>query len=155
MPRTWRNWALPVAVVVLLGVVAVGVATAPLRPADRTEAIASRLRCPVCQSESVADSPSTTARRMRQQIQQFVNAGRSEAWIRDYYAARYGRWILLDPPLTWDTLALWLLPVVVAAAGIAVVASRQRRDPPGELPEADRARLAAEIARHRRQEARR
>lgn len=113
---------------------------------DRTAALAQRLRCPVCQSEAVADSPSPTALTMRAQIEEFVDEGRSNAWIIDHYVARYGRWILLDPPLRTDTVALWVLPLVVVVVGAGVILRTRRRSAPQPLSDAQRATLERELA---------
>lgn len=145
------RWAPVVLAVALAVVVVIGLASAA-PAADRAERLASQLRCPVCQSESVADSTATTAREMRDQIDRFVAEGRSDAEILTYYEARYGRWIRLSPPLAADTVLLWAAPVIVLLIG-AVVVGRRRRDPPvPTIAEADRERLETEIARFRQDE---
>jgi len=65
---------------------------------SRVFEIAGQLRCPVCVSESVADSNAQLAQQMRELIQQQLEEGRSEAEIFAYFTNRYGDWILLDPP---------------------------------------------------------
>lgn len=135
---------------VFLGVIVVGLATAPPRPADRVDALASRLRCPVCQGESIADSPSQTAREMRDQIAELVAAGRSDVEVVDHYVARYGRWVRLDPPVAADTVALWVLPLALLVGGAVVVGMRRRQPGPTvELSAAERAELARRVARTR------
>jgi cytochrome c-type biogenesis protein CcmH len=119
-----------VTLVVLAAVVVAGLAQGPAAPRDRAEALAARLRCPDCQSISVAESDSQTARAIRAEIRQMVAAGRSDQQVLDYFVARYGRWVLLDPPPTGATLLLWLLPVVALAAGAAVLARYRRRTRP-------------------------
>lgn len=92
--------------------------------------IASRLRCPVCVSETVAQSASGTAIEMREIIGRRLEAGQSEEEILAYFQQRYGDWILLEPPRRGIFLVVWLLPVVVAAAiatGVAVLAVRWTR----------------------------
>lgn len=150
VPWLVRWW--PAATAVTLAAFIVVGLTSPTPPSDRAEHVAAQLRCPVCQSESVADSTATTARQMRDQIDDFVAEGRSETEILTYYEERYGRWIRLAPPLTADTLLLWGSPIVALLVGIIVV--RRRRDV-GSLPpilEPDRHRLRAEIARLRQTE---
>ena len=147
-----HHWAYPVVAMVLAAVIVGGLLLAPPREVDRVDALAQQLRCPVCQGESVAASPSEMARAIRDQVAEMVAAGRTDAEILDHYVARYGRWVLLDPPLAGDTLLLWLLPVAAAAAGAVVVLSRRRRaGPPSELDDADRVALAAEVERLRAQ----
>ncbi len=92
--------------------------------------IAARLRCPVCVSETVAQSSSGTAVEMREIIGRRLAAGESEEEIFAYFQQRYGDWILLEPPRRGIYLVVWLLPVVVAvaiAAGVAVLAVRWTR----------------------------
>jgi cytochrome c-type biogenesis protein CcmH len=94
-------------------------------------AIASRLRCPVCVSENVAQSASGTAEEMREIIAQQLDAGATEGEILAYFQERYGDWILLEPPRRGIFLVVWLLPAVVAAvlvAGLAILARRWMRN---------------------------
>ena len=99
--------------------------------ADRAYRLEQQLRCPVCESVSIADSPSTTAQAMRADVERQIQAGRSDQEIIDYFRARYGDWVQLDPPTHGITLAVWLLPLAAAAIGIAVIPTRvwRRGDP--------------------------
>jgi cytochrome c-type biogenesis protein CcmH len=113
--------------------------------ADRTEALASELRCPDCQGLSVADSQTASAREIRSQIAELVSAGATDADIRARFVDRYGEWILLAPtsPLAW------LLPFVALGLGVAALAVwlvRRRPVPaPGRgLDEATRRRIRDE-----------
>lgn len=147
MGRSLPGWLAPAVMMLLTGVIVAGLITSPPAVADRGDALAQQLRCPVCQGESVADSPSDTATAMRDQIDQMVAAGRTDREILDHYVERYGRWVLLDPPARGDTLGLWLLPAIAATVGLGVLVTRRRRDPPGPpLDEADRAMLQREAA---------
>lgn len=147
---------------VLLGSAAILVALLLLaaRPAPETEAeridrLTAELRCPVCQGLSVRDSPSETARAMRDIVVERARAGRSDQQIRDEFRASYGDWVVLDPPLAGATGLVWALPMVLLAAGIAVAWGRARAGPPPApaAPPADvaalRARVAAEEAEDR------
>ena len=111
----------------LLAVIVVGLMAGTERTGNRADALAERLRCPVCQSESVADSSSQTARDMRSLISERIGAGDSDPEIEDFFVARYGEWILLDPPASGRTLLVWLLPVLAAVAGVLAVLTRRRR----------------------------
>ena len=145
------RWGPAALAVVLVAVIVVGLISAT-PTTDRADNLASQLRCPVCQSESVADSTATTARQMRRQIDRFVAEGRSDAEIFAYYEARYGRWIRLAPPFQADTAVLWSAPVVVLLVGMAVVGRRRRKAAAPPVAAADRERLQSEIARLRRDE---
>lgn len=121
MPERLRGWLLPTAMVILASLVAAGLLTAGPASVDRGEALAGRLRCPVCQSESVADSPSETARAMRERVDELIAAGLSDADIEQHFVDRYGEWILLDPPPGPRTWALWALPLAGLAGGVLAV----------------------------------
>ena len=132
-----------VILVVLAAVVVAGLARGPATTPDRAAALAARLRCPDCQGISVAESDSQTAAAIRAEIRQMVAAGRSDREVLDYFVARYGRWVLLDPPPRGATLPLWLLPAAALAAGVGVLVGYRRRarsptaPPAGTAPEAD------------------
>jgi cytochrome c-type biogenesis protein CcmH len=94
---------------------------------DRAQRLESSLRCPTCAGASIADSPAAIAAQMRAVVVERLGAGDSDQDVRDYFVARYGRWILLDPPLGGVDTALWVLPAVVIAAGSALVVARARQ----------------------------
>lgn len=116
----------------------------------RTFEIADKLRCPVCVSESVAQSNSTISIQMRQIIQDQLGEGRSEQEILSYFRERYGDWILQEPPKRGLHLLVWLLPVAVALTGFVVLALLMRRwvrasREPVEVEESDLARVRDEM----------
>ena len=94
---------------------------------ERVRAIASRLRCPVCQNESVADSPSELAAQMRALIRTKLEQGESPEAIVAYFASRYGEWILLDPPRQGLGWVLWTAPAVILVVGLAAAVRFIRR----------------------------
>ena len=56
MSERLRRWGAGLVTVALAAVVVIGLITAPSSEADRAEAIGSRIKCPVCQGEAIADS---------------------------------------------------------------------------------------------------
>src|SRR5438128_8437295 len=66
---------------------------------ERVDRITTELRCPVCQGLSVKDSPSETARQMRDLVAEHVREGKSDAEIEAEVRAAYGDWVLLSPPI--------------------------------------------------------
>jgi cytochrome c-type biogenesis protein CcmH len=95
----------------------------------RARDISTGLRCLVCQNQSIDDSNAPLARDLRILVRQRLTAGDSDAGVRDYIVARYGDFVLLKPPFGWETLLLWLTPMLVLAAGIIALAMRVGRRP--------------------------
>ncbi|HVW33462.1 MAG TPA: cytochrome c-type biogenesis protein [Acidimicrobiia bacterium] len=118
-------------------------------PAARAHAIASELRCPVCQGLSVADSPSPTAKAIYDDVRHRVDAGESEASIKAYYVSRYGQWVLLAPETSGVGALVWVLPVagiLAAIGGLALAFRRWRREPARPATDEDRALVEAALA---------
>ena len=150
MPERIRGLAVLGVLVALLAVVVTGLASGGGRPADRAYELEQRLRCPVCKSVSIAESMSDTAVAMRATVEEQIDVGRSDEEIIDYFVARYGQWVLIDPPVRGSTLALWLIPLGAAGIGVLFLAMRRRR--PADAPELsaeDRAQVASAVARLR------
>lgn len=89
--------------------------------------VAAQLRCVVCQSLSVADSPSETASQMRGIIRERLAAGESPAEVRAYFVEKYGEWILLSPPKSGFNLLVWVVPFAGLGLGLVLVAVVLRR----------------------------
>jgi cytochrome c-type biogenesis protein CcmH len=88
---------------------------------ERILGLAQILRCPVCRSVSVADSPAELSGEMYAVIVEQVRAGRSDEEIIDYFVARYGEGVLLKPPARGLNLLVWAGPALILAAGGLVV----------------------------------
>jgi len=101
----------------------------PSRPVDERQVyeVATDLRCVVCQTLSVADSPSEMANQMRAIVRERLASGETPAQVRQYFVERYGDWILLAPPRRGFTLLVWLAPLVAVVVGLALVALLVRR----------------------------
>lgn len=93
-------------------------------------AIAERLRCPVCQGENLYDSRSELAVEMRAIIRERLAAGDSDHEIVEYFVARYGDYVRLEPARTGGQLLIWFLPVLVGVPGLALVIRILRRRRP-------------------------
>ena len=152
MRSRWVQAGSAAAVLAFLAVAIVGLLTQPSNEPDRAYELQQRLRCPVCTSVSIAESMSETARAMREEVDRQVAAGRSDEQIIDYFQARYGDWVLIDPPAQGTTLLLWLVPLAagIAAAALVLLAGWRSRPEPPELSRASRDRVALAVARLRR-----
>jgi cytochrome c-type biogenesis protein CcmH len=97
---------------------------------ERYHELAVELRCPKCQNQSIGESDSPIADDLRGQIHRMLREGLSDDQIINFMVARYGDFVLYDPPLSSRTALLWLGPAGLLIAGVAVVAvivARRRR----------------------------
>jgi len=112
----------------------------------RARNLSKELRCLVCQNQSIDDSNADLAHDLRVLLRQRLVAGDTDQQVLDYLAARYGVFVLLDPPFEPVTYLLWLAPpaLVLLAGGVLVSRSRRRRPDPAlpVLTEEERARAA-------------
>jgi cytochrome c-type biogenesis protein CcmH len=88
---------------------------------DSVRRVALQLQCPVCEGESVADSPSGLANDMRSVIRAKIVAGESDQQILDEFVASYGDGILTEPPKRGISLGVWVGPVIGVTVGIVLV----------------------------------
>jgi cytochrome c-type biogenesis protein CcmH len=142
-------------VIFVLAVVALAVATfdegAARTTEEQVERIASTLKCPTCDGQSVADSDSAASRAIRLQIAELVEEGRSAAEVRAAVSAAYGDDVQLVPPASGVGGLVWIVPVVVliaALAGVAAAFARWRRQP--RTVPSDDDRVLVEQARQER-----
>lgn len=111
---------------------------------DRAETIGSRIMCPVCQGESIANSPSQLAEDMMDLVAERVASGASDQQIIDELLASYSGALLLDPPARGSTLVLWLAPLGAAGVGVGIILWWRRHpgiDLPAETTPAPRSRI--------------
>jgi cytochrome c-type biogenesis protein CcmH len=114
----------------------------------RARDIGRQLRCVVCQNQSIDDSSAEVARDMRRAVRERLTAGYNDAQVFDYMVARYGDYVLLNPPFKAETWALWLggpLVLLLAGGTLLLAARRRSRLPlaPPPLTAHERERLAA------------
>jgi len=118
--------------------------------AARAVALSEKLRCLVCQNQTIADSNAELAADLRRQIHEQIAAGKSDKEIVDYMVARYGDFVLYQPPVKSTTLLLWGGPALLVVIGFIVLARtvRARRAVP-EAPAltAEERERAAELLR--------
>lgn len=112
---------------------------------ERVTAVATELRCLVCQNQTLADSHAPLAVDLRNQIREQMQAGASERDIVDYMVARYGDFVRYRPPLKASTVLLWIGPIVLMLGGLVLLycrLARRRDEPESALSDEDRARAA-------------
>ena len=133
------------AVLLLAGTL--GIAQAQDALEARLKRLETDLRCLVCQNQTLADSDAPLAMDLRREIRELARSGRSDADIRDFLVARYGDFVLYDPPLKPKTWVLWLGPFALLAFGIAVWWTVLRRRAAPAAPPATPSRAGEARAR--------
>jgi cytochrome c-type biogenesis protein CcmH len=114
----------------------------PRTTEDKVEAIAATLKCPVCRSQSVADSDVAASRAIRLEITKRVEEGQPASVIRAEIASTYGDQVQLLPPSSGFAGLVWIIPVVavvVALVALSAVFARWRRTPDVAATDDDRA----------------
>ncbi|MCH8997363.1 MAG: cytochrome c-type biogenesis protein CcmH, partial [Proteobacteria bacterium] len=69
----------------------------------RARALSQEIRCPVCQNESIDSSNAALARDLRILVRERLVAGDSDTEVKAFLVARYGDYVLLDPPFKLTT----------------------------------------------------
>jgi cytochrome c-type biogenesis protein CcmH len=114
---------------------------------QRARGIGHELRCLVCQNQSIEESEADLARDLRRLVRERVAAGDSDTQVVSYLHDRYGDFVLLRPPITLATAALWGTPLIALGGGLlAILLLRRRRADPvaaAPLSPEEEARLAA------------
>jgi cytochrome c-type biogenesis protein CcmH len=94
----------------------------------RFTALTMELRCTVCQNQNLADSDAPLAQDLRRRIHDMMLEGMSDEEIKSFLVERYGDFVLYRPPFQGNTMALWLIPVVLLGVGaVAVLLAVRRR----------------------------
>jgi cytochrome c-type biogenesis protein CcmH len=103
----------------------------PLSPEleARVQKLGKELRCAVCQGLSVADSPSSMARAQLDMVRELVSSGKSDGEVRDYFVARYGEWVLLEPVAEGFNWLVWLGPGLLVVGGFVIILRQLKREP--------------------------
>ncbi len=112
--------------------------------AARAVNLAEKLRCLVCQNQTIADSNAALANDLRGQIREQIAAGKSDDEILTYMTNRYGDFVLYQPPFKATTLLLWLGPAILLLGGLALLVRNLARRRAGEIAMTDEIALTAE-----------
>lgn len=89
--------------------------------------LSQKLRCLVCQNETIAGSRAPLAIDLRNQVREQLASGKSEDEVVDFLVERYGDFVLYDPPFKATTVLLWLGPGALALLGVGALMLRLRR----------------------------
>ena len=112
----------------------------------RYRSLIAELRCPKCLNINIAGSDAPIAQDLRALVHRLVVIdGKTDEEVLAFVHARYGDFVLYDPPLNQRTWLIWFLPFGVAIAVVAVLTAMRRRavaQPEQVLTDGDRERLA-------------
>jgi len=103
----------------------------------RYEKLTRELRCLVCQNQTIADSNATLAQDLRREVRELMAEGKSDTEIHEFLTARYGDFVLYNPPVRPRTYLLWAAPglLVLVGLGAAVVVVTRRARVARENPD--------------------
>ena len=121
-------------------------------PAQQAEfrGLIDQLRCLVCQNESLSASQADLAQDLRREVYQMMRSGKSKAEVVDFLVARYGDFVLYEPPMRGWNSVLWFGPLALGLLGALVVLrtiKSKGRDGTDELSAEDRERLAGVLGK--------
>jgi cytochrome c-type biogenesis protein CcmH len=109
---------------------------------SRARALSARLRCMVCQNQSIDDSDASLARDLRLIVRERLKAGDSDGEVIAFLVDRYGEFVLLEPRFAWHNLLLWLAaPIALLGGGLLawhVMRRRGAAEPAKLTPEEER-----------------
>jgi cytochrome c-type biogenesis protein CcmH len=111
--------------------------------AARAVKLADKLRCLVCQNQTIADSNAELANDLRGQIREQIAAGRTDDEILTYMVDRYGDFVLYQPPFKATTVLLWAGPALLLVGGLLILLRNLRRQPAAESTLSDEERERA------------
>lgn len=134
MSERIRNLVIVSAMVAMASILVVLVLTSPT-DVDRVQTIGAQIKCPVCQGESIANSPAQMARDMMSLVAERVSAGADDQAIIDELLSSFSGAVLLNPPASGATLALWIAPVAALAVGAGVIYWWRRHPAPDTADE--------------------
>jgi cytochrome c-type biogenesis protein CcmH len=83
----------------------------------RIKKLETQLRCLVCQNQTLADSNADLADDLRREVRDLAKSGKSDDEIKAYLVARYGDFVLYNPPVKSTTLLLWGGPFALLIGG--------------------------------------
>ena len=94
---------------------------------DRARALMKKIRCLVCQNQSIEDSNAVIAKTIRDRVRAEISAGKSDAEINASLVEDYGDWVMLSPPVDTRTVLLWGSPFLLLGGAILIIITRRRK----------------------------
>jgi len=119
---------------------------------NRARNLSQKLRCLVCQNQSIDDSDADLAKDLRREVRAQLVQGKTDEAILSDLRAKYGDFVLLAPPLAKNTMALWLAPIGFLLLGIGITLGVRRRasaTAPSPISQAERVQIEALKQQHK------
>ncbi len=113
---------------------------------SRYQALIAEFRCPKCLNTNLKGSDSPIAVDLRRAVARLLREGNSDQQVRDYLQARYGDFVLYNPPFKPSTYVLWLGPLVFLLIALFVVWRTVGRAKRAQVQTLDEAQLAKVLA---------
>ena len=124
-PGSFRLWLIALIAVVVFALVSSPTTSST---AQRVAHLETLVKCPSCQDLSVAQSTSSSALAVRNEIVAMVAKGESDTQILTAIEAAYGPSVLLSPSTSGLGALLWILPSgVFIGLIVTVIVLRRRR----------------------------
>lgn len=105
---------------------------------ERARDLSKGLRCLVCRNESIDESNASLARDLRILLRERLVAGDTDAEAVDFIVARYGEYVLLNPPASGSTWLLWgagpLMLLLAGGLGYGYLRGRSTAAAPDQTP---------------------
>ena len=113
-------------------------AVSPLPESEqRAQAVDQSLICPICPGETIDRSQVQLAKDMQVIVREQIDAGSTDAEIRQFFVDRYGERVLAAPPREGFHWLVWAAPPVGIALGLLAlfrVTQLMGRRPPESQP---------------------
>ncbi len=106
--------------------------------------LTGKLRCLVCQNESLAASQSDVAQDLRLKVYGMMKEGQDQDAIVAFLVERYGDFVLYQPPFKPSTYLLWIGPFLLIGVGgyfLLRALQRKKTEPEQRLSGEERLRL--------------
>jgi cytochrome c-type biogenesis protein CcmH len=87
---------------------------------QRAHQLAGELMCPVCDGQTIDGSNAQISIDMRLKVRELLNAGDTNAEVKDYFVVRYGQEILAAPESSGFNLLAYIVPVFIVLGGIGI-----------------------------------
>ena len=122
-----RRSACWLAIVLIIMMLASGVAFAQTPTPEEVNAVARELWCPLCAGVRLDVCELKACEQMREVIALKLSEGASNEEIKAYFLEQYGPQVMGEPPRSGFTLLAWVLPFVALVGGGAWLLLMLRR----------------------------